>query len=64
MGRRSDPPRRPPGAAWEPDAGAGAVHGLMSVLVFGALMVVVRARGRLGLPSPGTDDLHRSGGTP
>ncbi|MFE7631546.1 CPBP family intramembrane glutamic endopeptidase [Kocuria sp. NPDC057446] len=39
---------------------------LISALVFGALMVVVtvRTRGRLGLPSPGAHGTHRSGGTP
>lgn len=39
---------------------------VISALVFGALMVVVAVltRGRLGLPAPGEDGMHRPGGTP
>ncbi|GAA1764294.1 hypothetical protein [Kocuria aegyptia] len=66
MAHHSDAPRRSAGAARDPEAQAGAVHYLISALVFGALMVVVvvRTRGRLRLPSPGADDRHRAGGTP
>ncbi|MFF0990591.1 CPBP family glutamic-type intramembrane protease [Kocuria nitroreducens] len=48
------------------DGPTRTVYYLISALVFGALMIVVavRTRGRLGLPSTGADGMHRPGGTP